>query len=215
MNFDLPMTDALLSTTRSVRKRLDMDKPVPRSIIEECIAISQQAPTGTNSQGWRWIVVEDAEKKARLAEIYRMASKDYLAAQEDMAKQAGDKQTGRVLDSAVFLAENLQNVPVHVIPCLEGKPPEGTPIAGIAAMMASIFPAVWSFQLALRARGLGSCITSLHTMNAHLAADLLGIPDNIMQVGLLPVAYTKGTDFKTAKRPPASSIIHYDGWDNT
>jgi len=214
MQFDLSMTDDLLATTRSVRKRLDLDKPVPREIIEECIALSQQAPTGTNSQGWRWNVVEDAAKRARLAEIYRLASTDYLAAQGEVAKEAGDQQTERVLDSAVFLAENLQDVPVHVIPCLEGKPPEGAPIAAIAAMMASIFPAVWSFQLALRARGLGSCITSLHTMNAHLAAEVLEIPDNILQVALLPVAYTKGTDFKRAKRPPASSIIHWDSWGN-
>ncbi|MEJ6515295.1 MAG: nitroreductase family protein [Pseudomonadales bacterium] len=212
MDFDLEMTDALLSTTRSVRKRLDTERPVPRSIIEECIGLSQQAPTGTNSQGWRWIIVEDKAKRERLAEIYRMAAGGYLAGQEEMAKESGDQQTTRVIDSASFLADNLQNMPVHVIPCLEGKPPEGTPIMGITAMMASIFPAVWSFQLALRARGLGSCITSLHLMNAHLSAELLGIPDDIMQVALLPVGFTKGTDFKTAKRPPPSSIIHYDQW---
>lgn len=213
MDFDLAMTDDLLSTTRAVRKRLDFDKPVPRSVIEECISLSQQAPTGTNSQGWRWIVVEDAKKRERLAEIYRMGSGDYLASQAEMAKESGDVQTGRVLDSATFLAENLQHAPVHVIPCLTGKPPEGTPIAGITAMMGSIFPAVWSFQLALRARGLGSCITSLHLFNAHLAAELLDIPDDILQIALLPVAYTKGTDFKRAARPKASSIIHYDGWN--
>lgn len=212
MDFDLQVTDDLLTTTRSVRKRLDFDRPVPRDIIETCIDISQQAPTGTNSQGWRWIIVEDKEKRARLAEIYRMAAGDYLAAQEKEVENSGDKQTGRVIDSAKFLADNLQDAPVHVIPCLEGVPPEGTPMVGIAAMMASIFPAVWSFQLALRARGLGSCMTSLHLMNAPLAAELLGIPDNIMQVALLPVAYTKGTDFKKAKRPPASSIIHWNEW---
>lgn len=212
MEFDLKVTDDLLTTTRSVRKRLDFDRPVPRDIIESCIEISQQAPTGTNSQSWRWIVVEDKEKKAQLAEIYRMASEDYLAAQAKELENSDDKQTRRVIDSAKFLSDNLQDAPVHVIPCLEGVPPEGTPIMGIAAMMASIFPAVWSFQLALRARGLGSCMTSLHLLNAPLAAEVLGIPDNILQVALLPVAYTKGTDFKKAKRPPASSIIHWDGW---
>jgi len=212
MDFDLQMTDDLLSTTRAVRKRLDFDKPVPRSIIEDCIGLSQQAPTGTNSQGWRWIVVEDKAKRERLAEIYRMASGDYLSAQAELSEQAGDVQTGRVLDSAVFLAENLQHAPVHVIPCLTGKPPEGTPVTALAAMMGSIFPAVWSFQLALRARGLGSCLTSLHLFNGHLAAELLDIPDDILQVALLPVAFTKGTDFKRAKRPDPSSIIHWDGW---
>ena len=116
------------------------------------------------------------------------------------------------LDSAVFLAENLQNVPVHVIPCLQGRPPEGTPVMGMAAMMASIFPAVWSFQIALRARGFGSCLTSLHLAHEKDVAELLGIPDDVMQVALLPVAYTKGTDFKRAKRPAPSTIIHYDTW---
>jgi nitroreductase len=212
MEFDLDVADALLSTTRSVRKRLDFDRPVSREIVETCIGISQQAPTGTNSQGWRWIVVEDKAKKERLAEIYRMAAKGYLEAQEKELLKSGDKQTSRVVDSAMFLAENLQNAPFLVIPCLEGAPPEGAPRMAVAATMASIFPAVWSFQLALRARGLGSCITSLHLANAELAAEILGIPDNIMQVALLPVAYTKGTDFKKAKRPPASSIIHWDEW---
>ncbi len=212
MEFDLAMTDELLSTTRAVRKRLDFDKPVPRSIIEECIDLSQQAPTGTNAQSWRWIIVEDAAKRERLAEIYRMAAGDYLAAQTNMAETSGDKQTGRVIDSAKFLADNLQHAPIHVIPCLQGKPPEGTPVAGIAAMMGSIFPAVWSFQLALRARGLGSCLTSLHLFNGHLAAELLGIPDDVLQIALLPVAYTKGTDFKRAKRPDPSTIMHWDSW---
>ena len=141
-----------------------------------------------------------------------MAASVYLEAQEKELQGSDDKQTRRVIDSAVFLAENLQNAPFHVIPCLEGAPPEGAPRMAIAATMASIFPAVWSFQLALRSRGLGSCITSLHLANSELAAEVLGIPDNIMQVALLPVAYTKGMDFKRAKRPPASSIIHWDEW---
>lgn len=212
MQFDQAMTDELLATTRAVRKRLDFDKQVPREIIEECIGLSQQAPTGTNSQGWRWIVVEDADKRAALADIYRKAAGPYLEEQGTIAKASGDAQTVRVLDSAVYLAENLQHAPVHVIPCLQGRPPEGTPVVAMAAMMGSIFPAIWSFQLALRARGLGSCLTSLHLFNEPEAAELLGVPDDVMQIALLPVAYTKGTDFKRATRPPASSIMHWDQW---
>ena len=162
MEFDLNQTDELLATTRAVRKRLDFDRAVPRDVIEECIGLSQQAPTGTNSQGWRWLIIEDAKKRAGLAELYKKMADIYLAEEGRKAAESGDAQTGRVLESAVFLAENLQNAPVHVIPCLQGRPPEGTPLMGIAAMMGSIFPAVWSFQLALRARGLGSCLTSLH-----------------------------------------------------
>ena len=150
MDFDLAMTDELLSTTRAVRKRLDFEKPVPRSIVEECISLSQQAPTGTNSQSWRWIVVEDADKRAKLADLYRVAAVDYLSGEAKNAEASGDKQTGRVVDSAVFLSENLQNAPLHVIPCMQGRPPEGAPIMAVAAMLGSIFPAVWSFQLALR-----------------------------------------------------------------
>ena len=212
MKFDLSQTDELLATTRAVRKRLDFDRPVPRAVLEECIALSQQAPTGTNSQGWRWLIVEDADKRAGLAAIYKKMADIYLAAESQKAAESGDAQTARVLDSAIFLAENLQHAPVHVIPCLQGRPPEGTPLMGIAAMMGSIFPAVWSFQLALRARGLGSCLTSLHLMHEKEAADLLGIPDDVLQVALLPVGYTKGTDFKRAQRPDPSTIIHYNSW---
>ncbi|MCB1644019.1 MAG: nitroreductase family protein [Pseudomonadales bacterium] len=212
MEFDIAMTDELLSTTRAVRKRLDFDRPVPRSIIEDCIDLSQQAPTGTNSQGWRWIVVEDAEKRAALAEIYRKGAQGYLTEQGRQAEQSGDRQTARVLDSALFLAENLQHAPLHVIPCLQGRPPEGAPVIAYAGLMGSIFPAVWSFQLALRARGLGSCLTSLHLIHEKEAAELLGIPDDVLQVALLPVAYTRGTDFKKAARPHPSTIMHWDSW---
>ena len=176
MEFDLNQTDELLSTTRAVRKRLDFDRAVPRDVIEECIGLSQQAPTGTNSQGWRWLIIEDAEKRAGLAELYKKMADIYLGEEGRKAAESGDAQTARVLDSAVFLAENLQNAPVHVIPCLQGRPQEGTPLMGIAAMMGSIFPAVWSFQLALRARGLGSCLTSLHLAHEKEAAELLGHP---------------------------------------
>jgi len=212
MEFDLKITDELLSTTRAVRKRLNLEKPVPRGLIEECIGLSQQAPTGSNSQSWRWLIVEDADKRAALADIYRFTANTYFEQGSKKAQTAGDKQTTRVLESALFLAENLQHVPLHVIPCVEGRPPEGSPLAAIAAKMGSIFPAVWSFQLALRARGLGSCITSMHLGKEKEAADLLGIPENVMQVALLPVAYTRGTDFKPAQRPAPSTIIHWDSW---
>ena len=212
MEFDLSQTDELLATTRAVRKRMDFDRPVPKEIIEECIGLSQQAPTGGNSQGWRWLVVEDAEKKAALAEIYRKMGNVYLEQESENAKERGDKQSMRVFESASYLSENLQNAPLLVIPCLEGRPPEGTPLVGIASMLGSVFPAVWSFQLALRARGLGSCFTSLHLAHEAEAAEVLGIPEHVMQVALLPVGYTKGTDFKRASRPDPSTIIHWDQW---
>ena len=209
MLFDLATTDALLSTTRAVRKRLDLERPVPREVLLECVALSQQAPTGSNTQGWQWLFVEDPAKRAALAELYRSAGGDYLKAG---AAAAPPGQTGRVLNSALWLAENLQHVPVLAIPCLEGKFGADAPPAMIAGQYASIYPAVWSFQLALRARGLGSTLTTLHLLKEREAAEVLGLPDTVLQAALLPVAYTKGTDFKRAERPGADTITHWDVW---
>lgn len=212
MEFDLEMTDALLSTTRAVRKRLDFDRPVPRSVIEECLELAVQAPTASNSQTWRWVIVDDAEKKKAIAELYRKTSNVYLSTSAERAKQKGDEQTVRVYDSAEFLAQNLERAPVFVIPCVQGRPPEGAPLLNIVSAMGSIFPAVWSFQLALRSRGLGSALTTLHLVHEKEVAAVLGIPDNVLQVALLPVGYTKGTDFKRAERPPISTITHWNQW---
>lgn len=210
MEFDLETTDNLLATTRAVRKRLDLDRPVPRAVILECIALSMQAPTGSNSQGWRWVIVDDADKRAALGEIYREAGTGYLAA--GAAATEGSGQQGRVMSSALWLAENMGRVPVLAIPCIEGVFPEGAPTAMVASQYASIYPAVWSFQLALRARGLGSTLTTLHLLKAAEAAAVLGLPESIQQVAMLPVAYTVGTDFKRAERPPPETIIHWNGW---
>lgn len=210
--FDLDETDRLLSTTRAVRKRLDLERPVPPDIIHRCIALSQQAPTGSNQQGWRWMVVTDRDKREQLADWYRAAGRDYLAAGEEQARAAGHEQTVRVLSSAQYLAEHLQDVPVHVIPCIKGKLGPGTPTAMQAGFWGSIFPAVWSFQLALRARGLGSVITSFHLAFADDAAKLLGIPDDVTQVALLPVAWTKGHDFQPADRRPPEHITYWNHW---
>jgi len=209
--FDLSVTDKLLSTTRAVRKRLDLERPVPRGVLLECIALSQQAPTGSNSQTWRWLIVSDPDKRAELARMYKEGGAGYL----DMARQQlGDEatQTKRVYDSAFWLVENLARVPVHVIPCMIGRLPEGAANVAAASMYGSIFPAVWSFQLALRSRGLGSTLTTLHLFQEAEAAKLLGIPDGVSQVGLLPVAYTQGTEFKPAQRDAPETITHFDTW---
>lgn len=212
--FDIAEADRLLKTTRAVRKRLDLEKPVPEAVIRGCLEITQQAPTGSNKQGWRWIVVTDAEKRRALAEFYRKGAGGYLEKAEAEAVAKGAAQDGRVYSSARYLADRLQDVPVHVIPCIRvDHLPENPPTRVWPGLMGSIMPAVWSFQLALRARGLGSALTTLHLSCQDEAAALLGIPDGIMQVGLLPVAYTKGTDFKPAKRPPLDEILHWDGWD--
>lgn len=211
MEFDLAQTDALLSTTRAVRKRLDFDRDVPDDVLLECLQLAVQAPTGSNRQGWRWMVIRDAEKKKGLADIYRSAGGEYLAAAA--ANAEGGTQLGRVMDSANFLAQNFERSPVMVIPMIVGRLEDGTTNSA-AGLMGSIIPAMWSFQLALRSRGLGSCLTTIHLAKEAEAAELLGIPEHMTQVGLLPVAYTKGTDFKAAARPPVEEITYLDTYKN-
>lgn len=212
MEFDLSVTDELLATTRAVRKRLDLERPVPRDLIMECLELAVQAPTGSNSQTWRWLVVEDAGQRKALADLYRKGAEGYLSAAGEQAQSTGDAQTQRVFSSAVYLMEHLHEVPVHLIPCVQGKPEDPVPLTMASGLYGSIYPAVWSFQLAARSRGLGTALTTLHLIHEKEAQEVLGLPDDVLQVALLPVAYTLGTDFKRAKRPPVADITHWDRW---
>lgn len=213
MPLDLATCDELLSTTRAVRKRLDLTRQVPRTVIEECLQLAVQAPTGSNSQTWRWVVVDDADKRQALADLYRRSGEPYLTSAGAAAQESGNAQSARVFSSALYLMEHLHEVPVHVIPCLLGRPRDGATATQLGGYFASIYPAVWSFQLALRARGLGSCLTTLHLGFEREAAAILDLPDDIVQTALLPVAYTLGTDFKPAKRPAVAEITHWNSWD--
>lgn len=205
--------DDVLTTTRSVRKRLDFDRPVEREIVTECLDIALQAPTGSNRQGWQWVFVEDPDTKRALRDIYAAN----FAAYAKMPRPSyadDDPRAGRidkVVDSATYLAEHFHRAPILLVPCLEGKP---DPEHG-AGFWGSLLPAVWSFMLALRERGLGSAWTTLHLPNGGeaRAAELLGIPhDRYSQAGLFPIAYTIGTDFKPASRLPAEAVSHWDAW---
>jgi nitroreductase len=211
MTIDTSVTDHLLSTTRAVRRRLDLGRPVEKSVILDCLRLAVQAPTGGNSQTWRWVVVTDPDKKAELARMYTEAGGEYLKAS---AAGATDPQTKRVYDSAVYLNDILARVPVHVIPCIQGRI-DNAPNAMAASMYGSILPAVWSFMLALRSRGLGSVWTSLHLVKEKEAAALLGIPEDITQVALIPVGYTIGEDFNPARRPPVEGITYWDTWGSS
>lgn len=210
MEFDIGMTDDLLATTRAVRKRLDLTKPVPRELIDECLELAIQAPTGSNSQTWRWLVVDDAEQRKALADLYRKGAEGYLT--EASGQTGTDDQTQRVFSSAVYLMEHLHEVPVHLIPCVQGKPADPVALTMASGLYGSIYPAVWSFQLAARARGLGTALTTLHLLHEKEAAEILGLPDDVLQVALLPVAYTIGTDFKRADRAPVAGITHWNKW---
>jgi nitroreductase len=206
--------DELLTTTRSVRKRLDLEKPVPRDVVMECLELALQAPTGSNAQGWQFVFVDDAEKKKALADIYRTAATPYLDAPKPTYGDSRDERTPLVIDSAKYLNDHLHEVPVMLIPCLEGRP-DGAPAGKSAGFWGSLLPAAWSFMLALRSRGLGSAWTTLHLIGdgEKQAAEVLGIPfDEYSQGGLFPIAYTKGTDFKLAKRLPAEQLSHWNSW---
>jgi nitroreductase len=208
---DTAVTDQLLTTTRAVRKRLDLDRPVESSVLLDCLRIAVQAPTASNSQTWRFVVVTDPAKRAELARIYRQGGEAYLRA---AASGELDGQTRRVYESALHLTDILGRVPVHVIPCIEGRA-DNSPNILSASMYASIIPAAWSFMLALRSRGLGSSWTTLHLFKEQEAAELLGIPAEVTQVALIPVAYTTGGDFRPATRGPVEEITYWETWGAT
>jgi nitroreductase len=209
--FDTAETDRLLSTTRSVRKRLDLDRPVDPVVVRDCIEIALQAPNGGNSQDWGFMVVTDADKRAEVARLYREAGLDGLTR---TAATAEDAQTRRVYESALYLTQVLHRVPVHVIPCVR-RHGEFAHNALVAGMYASIIPAAWSLMLALRSRGLGAAWTTIHLRREREVAALLGIPDSMTQVALLPVAYSVGTDFKPARRTPVDEVTFWNAWGET
>ncbi len=211
--------DELLSTTRAVRKRLDLDRPVPEAVLRECLALAVQAPTGSNAQGWQFVLVTDPARRARIGELYSQAYSVYRdmpvaihKLHADSADQTLRASQTRSASSADYLGENMGRVPAMLIPCIAGRT-DGQPVFAQAAVFGSILPAVWSFMLAARARGLGTAWTTLHLMHEEAIAELLGIPyDDFMQVALIPVAYTRGTDFKPAYRPPLDTVLHVNGW---
>ncbi len=206
--------DQVLTTTRSVRKRLDFDKPVSREVLMECLNIALQAPTGSNAQGWQWMFIEDPAKKKALADIYRATGTPYLDLPKPVRGDIRDGQMDAVVSSAKYLNENMEKAPVMMIPLLEGRP-EGADAGMQASFWGSLLPAVWSFMLALRERGIGTAWTTLHLIGdgEKQAADLLDIPyQHYTQGGLFPIAYTKGTEFKPAKRLPAEKLTHWDSW---
>jgi nitroreductase len=211
--FDLAHTDRLLTTTRAVRKRLDLTRPVPPSVILECLDVASQAPSGGNVQKWRWMIVTDANKKETIAGYYAKSFAAYIAPKLTQL-DPDDLRSVKMTDSAGHLAQHMGQVPALVIPCVLGRPPVG---AGEepAGFWGGILPAVWSLQLALRSRGLGSAWTTLHLNYEREIGDLLGIPETVTQVALLPVAYYTGQGFQPAPRRPAAELTYWDSWKST
>ena len=209
--------DELLTTTRSVRQRLDFERPVPLSLIRECLELALQAPTGGNQQGWHFVVVTHPAKRQALAGIYRKGWAIYSRFPGNVAAAQAPAQSsvGRVRASASYLAEHFHEIPVMVIPCVAGRVEQAAQRAVFAqaSTYGSILPAAWSFMLAARSRGLASCWTTIHLMFEAEAAQVLGLPnDKITQAALIPVAYPKGMVFKPAARKPLDDVLHLEGW---
>ncbi len=210
MEFDIEQTDTLLSTTRAVRRRLDFERDVPDDLLMRCIELAEQAPTGAGVSSRRWIIVKDPETKAQLAELYRAAGGSRVIERLEERPSTGGSQE-RIAESSAYLAANLEKAPALVLATIWGVH-DGS---GRPGLFDSVIQAAWSFCLALRARGLGSAWTTMHLGRAKEFADLLGIPDGVTQIVLLPVAWTIGADFKPAPRRKASEIVWFDRWGNT
>jgi nitroreductase len=207
-------TDELLSTTRTVRRRLDLTRPVEREVLEECLTLAVQAPTASNRQEWQWVFVTDAAAKRALAELYVRPDPSYrsLPMREYAPEDVRAHSRAAVAASADFLRQHLAEVPVLLVPCHWGRV-DDAPVATQAALWGSLYPAVWSLFLALRTRGLGAAWTSVSLRHERDVAELLGIPyDEYTQGGLFPIAYTVGTDFRPAARRPVAEIVHWDRW---
>ena len=207
--------DELLTTTRTVRKRLDLGRPVPMGLVRECLEIALQAPSGSNRQGWQWVVVDDVDIRARIGEIYRDVTRRYLESSGSAARLFADDPERapvqrRVGDSVAWLGEHLGDVPVLVIPCLRAE--VTLPSGNQAGLWGSLLPAVWSYMLAARARGLGTAWTTLHLSREAEVADILGLPPDVHQGALVPTAYYTGETFGPAKRAPLDAVLHVNGW---
>lgn len=204
--------DELLTSTRSARRTLATEAPVDLDVVRECLGLALHAANGTNQQSWRWLVVTDPEKRRVLAGHYRDG---YLEMTGGLiADQLPDDAFGRIMTSTEWLVEHLAEVPVFVIPCYRPYlPSDGAELFQAATLYGSIFPAVWNLQLALRSRGYGSCITTLHLRRAAEVAELLGIPEGFTQGCLLPVARLRDPSPRPAPRKPLAEVTAIDHWD--
>lgn len=207
--------DQVLSTTRAVRKRLDLTRPVPRHLIEECVDLATQAPTGRNRQRWHFLVVTDRTQRAAVADIYRRAVQVAQGAPltaRDLQRMNAHGSWPRIADGLQYLYDHIHQVPAIVIPAVDGRTDHAT-VTEQAGTWGSILPAAWSFMLAARERGLGTVWTTAQAPLEHELAAVLGVPDDdIMLAALIPLAFTTGTDFRPAKRISRDQVLHWNKW---
>lgn len=207
---DLAAADHLLKTTKQVRKRLDLTRPVPRDLLLDCIDVASHAPMGGNLERNRWLIIDDKELMGQIAPYYQQVGRPYLAANE-----GAEGRQAKVVDSAMFLVDHIADVPAWVISMRLDRLPANASNADIAGYHGSVAPGVWSFQMAARARGLGSAWTTFHLFHEEKIAEMLGIPSSVTQIALLPVAYYTGDDFSPAPRRPAREITYFNRWKQT
>lgn len=213
-DFDFTHTDRLMQTTKQVRKRLDLKRTVPTDTVLDCIDIASRAPIGGNMQVNRWLLIDDPEKIKTLASLYEDYGKEYLENGKKQVESLGNDATARrVVDSSIYLLEHLKEVPLMIIPVRIGRP--GNSLFDQATFFGSVLPGVWSLQMALRSRGIGSAWTTLHLYNDVSANALLDLPDGVTQVALLPTAYFTGEDFVPSKRRSAKEITYRNTWKHT
>jgi nitroreductase len=209
---DTDTTDRLLTTTRAIRRRFDFARPVEKEVLLECLRLSQQAPTASNAQSWRWILVTEDDTKQRVARCYRQGGRAHI--ERVLAhRHERDAQSNRMIDSAMFLYDNLERVPVLAFAILAGDIPPDATHAARSTFYASIYPSVWSFMLALRSRGLGSVLTTLHLNSEKEIGATLGIPENFTQMAMVPIGYIHGHAPKSATRPPVEDIVRWERWN--
>ena len=207
--FDLEQTDRLLKTTKQVRKRLDLTRAVPYEELLECIDVASHAPMGGNLERNRWMIIDDADTKAKISEYFGAVGRPYLAMN---SSAPADDRTGKVIDSATFLVDHLHEVPALVLAMRLDRVPESSSTGAYAGYWGSVLPGVWSFQLAARSRGIGSAWTTFHLEHEAEVAELLGIPSSVTQVCLLAVGYYTGDSFTPAPRRPASEVTYLNRW---
>ena len=221
--FDLTSIDRLLTTTKAVRQRLDFTRPVPREVVLDCVRLGCYAPNASNAQEWRWVLVDEPEQRKRVAEVYRAILVPRVSQMLEAKLAVGDEAGAKISRSILYLADHLHEVPVLVIPCYDvaaalkrynnliaDPGPYGLSTQMDSGMFASVIPAVWSFQLALRSRGLGSTLTTAHQPDQPAMAKVLGLPDSWFQVALIPVAYTRGEDFVPSPRRPVEEVVYWN-----
>jgi nitroreductase len=221
--FDHAQTDRLLMTTKAVRRRLDLARPVERDVVVDCIRLASYAPNASNSQEWRWVVIDDPARRALVGEQYRSVLWPIVSEMLDRKEAEGDEAGARISRSVLYLAAHMGEVPVLVVPCYDVAAADeryhrlagakAAPAAMEPTKFASIYPAVWSFQLALRSRGLGSVLTTAHLADQSAMAEILRIPPTWYQTALIPVAYTTGDDFVPSRRAPVEDSIVWNGYD--